>query len=1443
MKRRINFKTLAVFSIALVVCTLLSVCASASTSKVTVENGEITFENDHTVYSLDSKGVVTDYTFKDDGVKYVGMKSYIAYLTTEMYRVYPDSMTIDSHDDDSALLSLAFGEDVIRVEVVVFDDFVTIELLDEVPEKYKNVVLGDLKLISEYTTSDFACFGYALHYNTKMDITPSRYKSRTIIASYAYRQLLTKGLGAKVALVGCPEDEYYTVLQFICNYVADKDDVPVNTMGGAFAMNEDVVEKSVAEYAIVNGNLTDDEIRFYLDYNVTQFDFHQGGNTFLQGSMDFVSSIGDTAEGFKTEVTDRIKRIAKDEYGVDALTGLHTYAYYISSSNTVLLSQPEVVRQLEYFDGEYYTLAKDLNKTETKVPVFEDNSGFNFETKFFSYNMRYIRIDDEILYVNSVTGSDFYVLRGQCGTQAADHEIGSTVYHLTGLFNMFCPQLDSQLFLDIAYYTAEAYVKGGFEMIYLDALDGINRHSPETWFYGALFVKEIMSNIEKFRQMEEYADTPDPIVEYSTLHTTTWAGRTRAGAVDTIERGYKMYIADHTRSNAENTHNYTSTAGWYHLYPVEEKGVQGPFMVQTHYTDVVDLLGKNIIAHNMGFSYSSFSASTLESTPAHKRNADLLLKYIKLRDAGYFTKDVLEKIAGYSDDWALVEENGEFGFEHRSYSELKFDELGESKQANNPFGAQTPALIRVQALLTDAEDDDKITIADFNEEKTIKENIPSTATINFGALNIESYQGLFVRVYGNGKGGKINVSMYSDASLSTTVTRIIDVDFTGWKDVFLAELDNGLFDSEFSPTPGYAVNRHDDPEMIKMTVSYYGDMTDVVIDTVKIGKAISSSITSPVVSFNGSSVVFDTTITDGEYIEFDGNTATKYDLLGNATGVKHTVSGTLTAPTGAFDVTVSGTGAHTLDRVRATVGFAGERVFNDLSNEAVESISIKRRPDKTSYVVGETLDSTGLVICEVMNTGRKFEITEGFTVENPTFTTAGIHEIVVSYDGYETSFRVTVEEVAVDRISIIKQPELNYYVGQTFDASSLIAMVFYNNGDHVRATSGFEFDTEPFDKAGKFTFTVTYDGKDIPFEITVLPAGLQEIIVTSNPIKTSYVAGELFSTAGLEITGVYTGSTRKVITDYTYSPSTPLTPDITEIVIEKDGAKVSVPITVSAYNTSDTPAFVASVTSSTAVPGGTFNVKVSLDSVVLGIEAAEFKVVYDTALTFVEGSATITAPDGWEMWELESENENGVLGFALVNEDADTSAVSGEVYVTLTFAAPASATSADTYTISTADVIGTDASFSLVDGSGASCTVSVVEKLALVVGSTYVIDEENGVVYIDAEATTQAQFLANFVGSPVLSTSLDSIGTGVTVSLKSGSTTLDSLKVVLRGDYNGNGKIDTSDYSFIKRVFLTTTTPDATRKLAVDVNGNGYVDTNDYMLVKKHYSGQINMYE
>lgn len=83
---------------------------------------------------------------------------------------------------------------------------------------------------------------------------------------------------------------------------------------------------------------------------------------------------------------------------------------------------------------------------------------------------------------------------------------------------------------------------------------------------------------------------------------------------------------------------------------------------------------------------------------------------------------------------------------------------------------------------------------------------------------------------------------------------------------------------------------------------------------------------------------------------------------------------------------------------------------------------------------------------------------------------------------------------------------------------------------------------------------------------------LKSLLVTSQPTKTSYIGGEVFDPTGMTITGIYTNGSTKTITDYTYSPTGPLTENNTEIIVsytEKNITKtVAVPITVETVLTS-----------------------------------------------------------------------------------------------------------------------------------------------------------------------------------------------------------------------------------------------------------------------------------
>lgn len=72
---------------------------------------------------------------------------------------------------------------------------------------------------------------------------------------------------------------------------------------------------------------------------------------------------------------------------------------------------------------------------------------------------------------------------------------------------------------------------------------------------------------------------------------------------------------------------------------------------------------------------------------------------------------------------------------------------------------------------------------------------------------------------------------------------------------------------------------------------------------------------------------------------------------------------------------------------------------------------------------------------------------------------------------------------------------------------------------------------------------------------------LVELKITKNPTKTVYEVGDIFDPTGMEVTGVYSNTSEKVINDYSYS-KTPLQFGDKSIEISVGNIKTSVSITV-----------------------------------------------------------------------------------------------------------------------------------------------------------------------------------------------------------------------------------------------------------------------------------------
>ena len=152
----------------------------------------------------------------------------------------------------------------------------------------------------------------------------------------------------------------------------------------------------------------------------------------------------------------------------------------------------------------------------------------------------------------------------------------------------------------------------------------------------------------------------------------------------------------------------------------------------------------------------------------------------------------------------------------------------------------------------------------------------------------------------------------------------------------------------------------------------------------------------------------------------------------------------------------------------------------------LQSISIKTNPTKTTYYVGETLDTAGLVITATYSDGSSKDITSGFTYSPTTLNAAGTQTITVSYSGKTTTFNVTVSNDAVKSVAVKTNPsKTTYNVNDTLNTAGLTLTATYNSGKMETVSSGYTCNPTKLTTAGQQTITVTYQGKTTTFVVTV----------------------------------------------------------------------------------------------------------------------------------------------------------------------------------------------------------------------------------------------------------------------------------------------------------------------------------------------------------------------
>jgi hypothetical protein len=794
---------------------------------------------------------------------------------------------------ESGRLTLGFGESNVTVELQIkaMPHHFLVEVISVSTEEIDELAFVSLPVsLTGAMDEPFAACALALNLKTKVRAIPQA-TSHLWAACYPRFGFV----GAKVALIGCPYEMLRNVMQEV---VTAADDLPHSPIGGPWALDG---PNNYGSYLFDFGSLTEETVDAWIAMakrlGVTQIDFH-GGRSFRFGDFQPASDLYPDGKASMKAVIDRLHAA-----GIQA--GLHTYAMFMDKKCPYVTPVPDP----RLGKDATFTLADDLTAEAKLVPVVESTADMSTITGFFVRNSVTVQIDDELITYSGVTKEPPFAFtkctRGAWGTTVATHRKGTPVYHLRECFGRFVPDGDSTLLTEVAAKTAELYNAAGFDMIYLDALDGGDAVAgrENAWHYQSKFTFELFKRLER-----------PAIMEMSTFHHHLWYVRSRMGAWDHPNRSHKQFIDLHCRANAGLKRQFLpGNLGWWAF-----KTWQGPMGEPTHTDDIEYLAGK-ALGNNYGLSLMGINPSNVDSIPALPRLAAIVRQYENLRHANYFNEEVKERLRTPGAEFALLQSRaGEWEFRPVRYDKHKVegnDERSRRWTINNRFNEQ-PLRLRIEVLAgIGAYDDERsIALAEFEHTEQFADRAsqpgvtaalePSNEQVKVGTasgrftatnsaetrmrswckvgkkfsptIDLSGREAIGLWVHGDGQGQVLNLQKTSPSHLSHGIAdHYIVVDFTGWRFFGLLEPEGGRHADYFWPYGGhYAIYRESIRSNSVETLSlWYNNLppkgtATCYLSPIRALPVKPVALQNPVLIVGNQKIRFPITIETGQYLEF-----------------------------------------------------------------------------------------------------------------------------------------------------------------------------------------------------------------------------------------------------------------------------------------------------------------------------------------------------------------------------------------------------------------------------------------------------------------------------------------------------------------------------------------------------------------------------------------------
>lgn len=799
-------KTYPILSLSLFLFLLFPFSSESADS-----SSAVTLETDFVRYSIGEDGQNLHFIDKRTGQDFLEKKTTPAFARVKIAGNEHLSSSVSAEvTDRKKILAVQFAETDFQMRLRTFENshFIALTVDDAKDFPIEELTFFDIALLPGSGSDPFSGCALALNLQTNIPEIP---QANTRLHAFCYPRFGLKG--AQAALIGCPLSQLRPIMQKV---VAQADGLPQSTIGGPWALDADINRGS---YLFNFDGMTEESVEQWIDLaqslGLNQIDFH-GGSSFRFGDCEpNPKTFPEGRKSFK-KIIDRLH-----EAGISA--GLHTYAFFIDKKCPWVTPKPDprLAKDAEF------TLSSGISADATAIPVVESTQSMSAITGFFVRNSVTLQIDDELITYKGIQKEPPYAFtdcsRGAYSTTISPHSAQSKVHHLKECFGLFVPDGDSTLLDEVASKSAEMFNECGFDMIYLDALDGedILGGWENGWHYGSKFAFELFSRLKK-----------SSLLEMSTFHHHLWYIRSRMGAWDHPTRGHKTFIDIHCAANSEIDKMFLPTQlGWWAIKTWT--GIQG----EPTFSDDIEYLCGKALANGSGISIMGINPENRDK-PVYHRLAGIIKNYETLRRSNYFGEEIKKKLRVPGDEFTLhQDEKNQWRLHPASYDRHKSEGSNPGSltwKVTNLYPAQ-PLKLRLEALTSALpyQATDNIILADFSQSTSfdvlssadgVTFNISSSteqilfekSTGKLTALNqrqddpkaawlqarlafnppldLSRHQALGVWIYGDGNGEILNFQIRSPEHLVSGLgERYILIDFTGWKYFELLEMESDRY--------------------------------------------------------------------------------------------------------------------------------------------------------------------------------------------------------------------------------------------------------------------------------------------------------------------------------------------------------------------------------------------------------------------------------------------------------------------------------------------------------------------------------------------------------------------------------------------------------------------------------------------------------------------------